>query len=323
MGLSWQDSDTDTSGGLDSLVDDYDDDNSKEELAEVEDKVADESDDESNYADERKHLDYSLKGSVLGTFIEHRMNENRDVKMIVTSKGSTTGLGKSTFAICAGRWSENYLTDRLWRCEDRGYIDIQEYISKYKSCPEYTSLIIDEIEHGADSRRSMAQDNVDLSHAWAQLRYRNVISIATLPSVSMLDNRMMELADIWVNVLEKGKAIAFYIWVNDFTGKVHKKQLTHPVTGQPEILTWPDLSGDVDYEYLTNLKDQHVRTGESAQMYTKEQVDEKVQKAKKDKRDELIRSFYNSEYTSISQSKLGEIVDLSQSSIGVIVNDDE
>lgn len=266
---------------------------------------------------------FTLKGSVLGTFIEHRLSNDRDVKIIITSKGSTTGLGKTMLAICIAQWTEEYIAGRSWDVENRGYIDIQSYIKRYKQAPKNSALIIDELEKGADSRRSMAKDNVDLSHAWAQLRYRNIVSIATLPSVSMLDNRMMELADIWINVVERGKAIPFYIYVNDFSGKVHRKQLQHPMTNQSELITWPDIPDTKSYQYMKELKDESVRTGEGAQMYDKEEVDSKVSKAVKEKRNELIRAFYRSDHTNVSQSKLGDIVGLSQSMIDVIVNNND
>lgn len=264
---------------------------------------------------------FSLKGSVLGSFLIHRLENDRDVKVIITSKGSTTGLGKTTLGILIAKWIEEYMTDREWLAEDRGFIEIQEYIQKYKNAKQYSGLLIDELEYGADSRRSMAQDNVDLSHAWAQLRYRNIVSVATLPSVSMLDNRMMELADIWINVVERGKAIPFYIWVNDFTGDVNRKMLRHPQTGNKELITWPDIPGDKNYKYMSRLKDKSVRTGEAAQMYDKEQLDKKIKEAKKEIRNELIKEFYNSEHTNISQTKLGKIVGLSQSMIDVIVKE--
>lgn len=269
----------------------------------------------------KKGEDFSLKGSVLGTFIEHRLTNDRDVKCIITSKGSTTGLGKTMLAILICRWIQNYIQGNEWSAEENGFIEIQRYISRYKSCDKQSALLMDEIEYGADSRRSMAQDNVDFSHAWAQLRYRNVVTVATLPSTSMMDKRMMELADIWINVIKRGAALPFYIWVNDFSGQVNRKQLEHPRTGQVEIINWPDISGDEDYKEMTKLKDQNVRTGESARMYDKEEVDKKVKQARKEKRNEMIKKFYNSEHTNISQSKLGETVGLSQSMIDVIVND--
>lgn len=269
----------------------------------------------------RKIDEYSLKGSVLGSLLIHRLKNDRDVKVIITSKGSTTGLGKTTLAILIAKWIEEYMTDREWDIEQRGFINVQEYIQKYKNVKQFSALVIDELEYGADSRRAMAQDNVDLSHAWAQLRYRNIVSLATLPSTSMLDKRMMELADVWINVVQRGKALPFYIWVNDFTGKVNRKFMEHPRTGANEIITWPDISSTQEYNYMSKLKDQNVRTGESAQMYDIEEVNKRVKEGKKEIRNELIREFYHSEHTNISQAKLGKIAGLSQSMIDVIVNE--
>lgn len=269
-------------------------------------------------------IDWSLSGSVLGTFIEKRYRENRDAKIIITSKGSTTGLGKSTLAIpiC-------YFADRHgWTAEEKGFVDVNDYVQKYKKVPEYSALLLDEIEQGADSRRAMAQQNVDLSHAWATLRYRNVVSVATLPSVSMLDKRLMELADIWINVVDKGKAIPHYLTINDYTGKLERYPLKHPKTGHKEIITWPQLNNE-DYEVMQELKDKSVRVGEEHETYDADDIDDAKEESKKEARDKLIRMFYNSEYTDLSHKKMSKIIDddddemfnISSSMVGYILNE--
>jgi hypothetical protein len=263
-------------------------------------------------------VDASLRGSVLGTFLEHRYKEDRDAKIIITSKGSSTGLGKTTLAIIICYYADMH----GWSAEEKGFVDVNEYIDKYKEVNQYSSLLIDEIEHGADARRSMAQDNVDLSHAWATLRYRNVVSVATLPSVSMLDNRMMELADIWINVVEKGKAIPFYIWTDDFSGKVKRKMLRHPATNQEEIITFPKIT-NADYQYMKSEKDTTVRTGKHQQTYDKDDIDKAKKEARKEKRNELIRGFYNDEDLNLSQSDIAGVVGLSQSMVGHVVNQED
>jgi len=261
-------------------------------------------------------VDYSISGSVTGTFIQNRYAENRDAKIIITSKGSTTGLGKTTLAILLCYFADEH----GWDAETKGYIDVPDYISKYKEVPEHSALLIDEIEQGADSRRAMAQDNVDLSHAWAQLRYRNIVSVATLPSVSMLDKRLMELADLWINCVEKGKAIPHYLTINDYTGKLERYPLKHPKTGHKEIIVFPKLSNS-DYRIMQKKKDQNVRIGEEHQTYDKSDLEDAKKKARKAKRDELITQFYESSEVNLSQTDIANIVGLSQSMVGNIVRD--
>jgi hypothetical protein len=262
--------------------------------------------------------DFSLKGSVLGTFLEHRYKEDRDAKVIITSKGSSTGLGKTTLAIMICYFADMH----GWDADEKGFTNVNKYVQKYKEVEPHSALLIDEIEHGADNRRAMSQDNVDLSHAWATLRYRNIISVATLPSVSMLDNRMMELADIWINVVEKGKAIPFYIWTDDFTGQIKRKVLRHPKTQQEEIITFPRLTNS-DYRTMKSKKDTTVRTGEEHKTYDKSDIEDAKEEAAKEKRNELIRELYNSDQLDLSQSQIGDLVGISQSMVGYVVNEDD
>lgn len=264
---------------------------------------------------EIEKIDTRIKGSVLGTFIENRYQENRDAKIIITSKGSTTGLGKSTLAIVLCYFADAH----GWTAEERGFVDVKKYVQKYKEVDEFSALLLDEIEQGADSRRSMAQDNVDLSHAWATLRYRNVVSVATLPSVSMLDKRMMELSDIWINVVDKGKALPHYVTINDYSGKLERYPLRHPKTGHKEIITWPQLKNK-DYRYMQERKDTNVRTGEDAQTYDKSDLDDAREDAAREKRNELIRQFYECDRFNLSQTDIAEAVGISQSMVGHVLN---
>lgn len=261
-------------------------------------------------------LDFTLKGSVTGSFIEQRYSENRDAKIIITSKGSTTGLGKSTLGIVLCYFADAH----DWTADEKGFVDVNDYVKKYKQVPEHSALLIDEIEHGADSRRAMTNENVNLSHAWATLRYRNVISVATLPSVSMLDKRLMELADLWINVVEKGKAIPHYLTINDYTGKLERYQLNHPRTGDVEVLTWPPLN-NADYRNMQSKKDKKVRVGEEAKTYDKKDLDKARKKAKKEKRNEMIREFYNADNLTLSQADIADVVDLSQTMVGNITKE--
>lgn len=263
-----------------------------------------------------EEIDAELRGSVLGTFIEYRYRENRDVKIIITSKGSTTGLGKTTLAMILCYFADIY----GWNADNKGHINIGRYISKYKSCDNFSALLIDEIEHGADSRRAMSQDNVDLSHAWAQLRYRNITSVATLPSTSMVDNRMMELADIWINVVAKGKAIPFYIWTNDFTGQVHRQRLTHPANGNTEILFFPKINNE-DFKIMEKKKDQSVRVGEDHNTYDEEDIKEIKEQTAREVRNDLIKKIYHHPEIRISQAKLSAPLDVTQSRVSQIVKD--
>lgn len=281
----------------------------------VEEKDLDVSD-TSEINEENKHTDVKLDedglehreiaqldGSVLGEFIKYRLTNNRDVKVIVTSKSSSTGLGKTTLAIQINRWIYDKFFNDYWSAEKYGFLDVENYIDTYQKSQEQTPLLIDEIEHGADSRRFMSKENVGLSHAWATLRYKNIFSIATLPTTSMLDSRMMELSDIWINVVKRGVALAYYIWINDFTGELYKIPIRHPETANREVMSFGDLDGDPAFEYMSKLKDATV-TGKDTRRFDNEEVQKEKKKAAKDKRNQIIYHIY--EQTDLSQSDIAK-----------------
>lgn len=188
--------------------------------------------------------------------------------------------------------------------------------------------MLDEIEAGADSRRAMSHDNVQLSQAWATMRAMNIATVATLPSVSMLDNRMLELCDYWVLVKSRGVAQPYEVSVNDFNGKVQRKPLSPDKKGNGEHIKFGDLdSDDPDKSYLDSIKDDMLRglTKDSEKIRISE-CEERVQDAEKDARmefrNEMIYELYHSDVVDVSTTDLGEMefTEVSQSQASRITN---
>jgi predicted XRE-type DNA-binding protein len=260
--------------------------------------------------------DYSnwLDGSVLGSFFNYRLNNNRDAKVIITSRSSSTGLGKTTLAILLCK----YVDRNGWDAENKSMLDVNEYINRYLDTKEGSALLLDEIEHGADNRRAMSHANVNLSKAWATLRYRNVVTFSTLPTINMLDSRMMELADLWINVMSRGVAMPHFIWINDYTGELRRVPARHPETGELELLTWKPIDDDEDFKILEKKKDKSV-FGKTQKSYTHDEVKKAKEKAARQKRNELIETLY--EKTNLSQRDIGELVGLKQQAVSQIILD--
>lgn len=260
----------------------------------------------------------SFGKSRLGGLIRSRNKANRDMKIIITARNAATGVGKTTLAIELCRFA--HAADTEWSAETDGHVNINDYTNRYLSCPKGTSLLADELEHGADKRRAMSGENVRLSHSWAQLRYRNVVTVATLPTTKMLDDRMLTLSDIWINVVKKGAAIPYYVYINDFTGRVRVSPLKR--NGRREILSWEDLDGDPDYKVMQEKKDTAVR-GDDKEMLSADDVNKKInsaeKRAKREERTEIIeRIDENYEFT---QSEIGDIVGLNQSTVSRLLGD--
>lgn len=252
----------------------------------------------------------------LGIDAKNRLSNDNDIKILVVGANSQTGIGKTTMAIQLCR----YIDDE-WSADEKAFIDINEYLNAYLDVEGGSALLLDEIEHGADSRRSTSKENVELSQGWAKLRARNVATVATLPSISMLDKRMIELADYQVIVKRRGLAQPFKINVNDF--KPNKLPSRQPIEGD-EHIKFVDLpDSDPDKRYLDAIKDDIIRTEGPRTIYLKEHK-EKLRKQKK----KAVREFRNeviyelNEHTDLSQNDIAafEWCDVKQSAIARIVS---
>lgn len=189
---------------------------------------------------------------IMGRVARAKLRNDNDIKIIIVGTNSQTGIGKTTLAIHLCRF-----IDPDWSAEERAFIDVNEYLNAYLDHPKGSALLLDEIEHGADSRRAMTQENVDLSQGWAKLRARNIATVATLPSISMLDKRMLELADYQIFVRRRGLAQPYKINVNDF--KPNKLPQRKALPGEQHI-SFSDLPDeDPDKQTLDRIKDEIIK----------------------------------------------------------------
>jgi len=123
--------------------------------------------------------------------------------------------------------------DRNGFTGDKITVHPYEYKQLYNEVKPGSVLLMDEGEQ-LDSRRSMSSKNVDFWNLWQTMRFRQVTSILTLPTAAVLDKRGEELADVWINVIHRGKAKCHDITIGDYTKTVS----TPPV----EELSFPDVS---------------------------------------------------------------------------------
>jgi len=179
---------------------------------------------------------------------EKRRVENRDIKGLVTARDSETGTGKTTLAetLCID-WDT---VGEGWNAENRATLDSEEYTNAYLDLPKGAFLLGDEMEQMADNRRSSSTNNVALTQFWSTMRAWEVSTICTLPSTSMLDKRLKELADFRINVIERGVGVVYLSKVDDHSGEVWEKRL-HRVR-------WGDLAGNPEHEKLKAKKKNHM-----------------------------------------------------------------
>lgn len=264
----------------------------------------------------------------IGKFILNRLLNNRDVKMLITSSGNTTGTGKTQLAIILSRTiakyaQEIYGSNYDWNAEDHSFMNVYEYLEKYEGAQEGEVLITDEMEYLADNRRSMSNQNVHFSQAWQMLRYKNVVTVGTAPSMANLDIRIPENTDIWINIVFPGLANVYYISMDDFTGERKFKRLKQ--MGFVETIRWKPIDGDEDYETLTNMKANvgipGMTDNEEDEIFEEQDMEQARKKTEKEVvRDHTIRLLEMKQEGEISlnQEEIAELVDRSQQYVSKI-----
>ena len=176
---------------------------------------------------------------------DRRLSKNRDLKVIITSRNSTTGTGKTTLAAwLALNW------DNEWNADEKAALTVQKYLKAYPNLSAGSVLLMDEAEQ-IDSRRAMSSKNVDFAEKWMMMRVRNVTSILTLPTSSALDKRLKELADIRINVIRRGLARVYRINVDDHNTNQVTEWRWHDIE-------WPDISEHPEMQALDEMKDKKI-----------------------------------------------------------------
>lgn len=290
-----------------------------------------------------RHVNVPDLYSMLARFILYRLNAGRDVKILIVARGGATGTGKTTLAYDLATWIQGFLQCPQCRFEnehgelvggffprtadqcpwcgfdlaldngtewdaEQAFINIPEYQKFYRfRAKSGDALLLDEAEQQADSRRSMSEVNVELSKTWAGMRYKNVVSIVTMPSMLHVDRRLKELGDVLINVQRRGMAYLQWLWLNDETEQVKRKYIKNEY-GQDERLFFEPVN-DATFREVANLKDTYFTEG-SKQFYEEEDVERALAKGKKEAKAMIARRMYDE--TDMSQMDVADIIDMSQ-----------
>jgi len=167
------------------------------------------------------------------------------------------GTGKTTLAIHLARFVNrvrNYLFNKNteWTSREYSFMDVFDYLKSYKDAEPGSALITDELEYMADRRDHQTHENKKFSQAWSVLRWKNVVTIGTAPGLSDLEKRIPEGADVWLNVVHKGRANAYYLTFHDFEMKRIFKRMR--LGKYRESIVWNPIENSDDYQWLKNTK---------------------------------------------------------------------
>jgi hypothetical protein len=243
-----------------------------------------------------------LPDSFDGPFFEEvarRKSQGRDVKILLTAKDGQTGVGKSN---CSDFLAYVLDTTQEGFSKHKATIDPQEFITKYNTLKEGSSLVMEEGEQ-FDARRAMASENVDATHQWQMARVREVCSIVNLPSPDSIDKRFEQLADFWIDVKRRGFAV------------IYKKRI-HPIKRsiyyeKCQTLEWPNMDKSKTFRAMGRMKDDLLDDPERSDNYVrKSEVEKRLDKREKAVRKEVRNQFLTAIYSE-SQLTADEVANLS------------
>ncbi len=215
--------------------------------------------------------------------IGKRKSTKRDAVVLITADDADRGVGKTACATALAKILDTSADG--FDGESKATLSVPRFLELYDTLEPGSSLVLDEGEQ-LDSRRAMSQQNVDASLKMQTRRVNEIMVIITLPSPDMIDKRVEQLADFWVNVESRGKATIYKKKIHRIKRKVYYETL--------QTFHWPNLDGDADYEALAKEKDQFINDESAEENWIREtEVQERIEKAvkeaRREARDEYIR----------------------------------
>lgn len=249
-----------------------------------------------------------------------RLTSNRDMHVIITA-ASETGVGKTTLAfVLALLWDMHGWT------VDKATLSPREYEFKYDEVPPGSVLLLDEVEQAVDRRRSSSHDNVNLSHAFAGKRYRQVFGIMTAPTITWVDDRIgSDSVDYWIQAQEtpegrpKGEAKVYRLKNNEHYQSDYKTRT--------ETISWPVMDWHPEFQKVHELKVDRFEGSSEDNYVTREEYEQLKEnywnKATKQYQFHLVRSLYHN--SDLSQQDIADVIsaadeidDVSQSTVSNI-----
>lgn len=257
---------------------DIDDDLDDKTVAEMQDREADPAPQEEAEG---------LFGVFSGEFFRElatRKREGRDAKVLVTAKDGQTGVGKTNCCDFLGYVSD---TTAAGFAEEKTTIDPFEFLDFYSYLPAGSATIMEEGEQ-FDARRSNSNKNVDAAEKWQMARVREIVAFINLPSPAEIDSRFERLADYWINIERRGFARVYKKRIHPTKRKLYYETL--------QTFEWPNMDDSATFQHMDALKDDKLDGGGESSWVRESEVQERIEKARKQareaERDEWITSVY-------------------------------
>jgi hypothetical protein len=224
----------------------------------------------------------------LGELYDRRVKNNQDLTILIEDWHARRGTGKSTLTLKLGaaldRTDEGVIPEK---CS----LSPQKIVDAYTDQDKGSALVMDEGSTGLSKYRAGSHINKAMRDIITMGRVEEKYLIMNAPAGAQIDSDLRELFDVVIFVQQLGVALVHFVKRKPYSGGMYLDDVQEI---QWDTISDSDLN-DV-YRKLTEEKKKKMR-GDGEDFVPKNEVDERVKKAKKnarmEKRDELAASLQN------------------------------
>lgn len=244
------------------------------------------------------------------------LRQNRDLIILVSDARARRGTGKTVASLNLASNLDQTPMGLTW---DKCTLSPEELRNAYATQPNGSALVLDEAEQAASNREAMTLTNRALREIFSMGRVREKYVVVNTPVKGFVDKDILTMTDVWIAMTRRGQ------------GLVHAlKWEPYSETLLTEKKQWLDLE-DIEtgttlrnvYQKLTREKNRRI-DGEDANAFVpqgehNEELDRARETARKDERNEFVKSVYEHPEIDVTQQELAESIGVSQKTISNII----
>lgn len=249
----------------------------------------------------------------LAELYRKRVEQNRDLVVLITDSSNDRGTGKTTEALRLAygmdRTDEGLTTEKV-------AMDPRPLSEAYTSKPRGSSLVLDESEVGLDKYKAGSAVNRAIRELVSTGRVEEKYLVLNAPADHLVDQDLKSLVDVWILVERRGFANVYRMDWAPHQG--------HELTHNLGTVEWDPIPKGHElhdvYEFLDEKKKARLR-GDDGDDYIKrsearEMVAKAREKSERETRDTLIRNMAEK---GMSHTEIGQIAGLSRSRVSQII----
>jgi len=246
-------------------------------------------------------------------------NANRDLVIVVSDKRGRRGTGKTVASLRLANMMDQTPEGLTF---DKCSLSPQQLRNAYSLQPNTSGLVLDEAEVGAGNRDAMTVTNKALREVMSMARVEEKYLVVNAPLKGFIDTDILKLADAWIAMEKRGQGLVHQLKWEPYSETLLREQKQRIKLN--DIPKGTDLR-DV-YNKLTREKQKRISGEEGEKFITKQEVDERLQKARKEARkqmrDEIVKGVYQHPSIESTQGDIGDAIGVSQKTVSNIVRDE-